>query len=70
MKKDSKNTAFTNLDKAGAGPSPSSQTEQRPPQARDLLSREDAAAGSPADYSVSGEEDPGAGLEALVRRDK
>jgi hypothetical protein len=32
------------------------------------LSRRDAAAGSPPDASVTGEEDPGAGLEFLVRK--
>lgn len=32
------------------------------------LSRRDAAAGAPADASVTGEEDPGAGLEFLVRK--
>lgn len=37
---------------------------------RDLLTKDEAASGGPADYSVTGEEDPGAGLEALVRRDQ
>jgi hypothetical protein len=32
------------------------------------LTRRDAAAGAPADASVTGEEDPGAGLEFLVRK--
>lgn len=32
------------------------------------LNRRDAAAGAPADASVTGEEDPGAGLEFLVRK--
>ncbi len=32
------------------------------------LSRRDAAAGAPADASVTGEEDPGAGLEFLVKK--
>lgn len=32
------------------------------------LNRRDAAAGAPADESVTGEEDPGAGLEFLVRK--
>ncbi len=37
---------------------------------RDLtLTRKDAKAGAPADESVGGEEDPGAGLEFLVKRD-
>lgn len=33
------------------------------------LSDEDAEAGAPADSSVAGEEDPGAGLEFLVKRE-
>lgn len=38
---------------------------------RDLnLSEEDARAGGPADESVVGEEDPGAGLEFLVKPDR
>lgn len=38
---------------------------------RDLnLSEEDAKAGGPADESVLGEEDPGAGLEFLVKPDR
>lgn len=48
----------------------SSNSGETPAEGRDFLSREDAAAGGPADSSVSGEEDPGAGLEALVKRDK
>jgi hypothetical protein len=32
------------------------------------LSRRAAAAGSPSDASVTGEEDPGSGLEFLVRK--
>lgn len=32
------------------------------------LNRRDAAAGAPADVSVTGEEDPGSGLEFLVRK--
>lgn len=38
---------------------------------RDItLSDEDAAAGAPADSSVAGEEDPGVGLEFLVKRER
>lgn len=33
-----------------------------------ILTRRDAAAGGPADASVTGEEDPGAGLEFLVHK--
>lgn len=37
---------------------------------RDItLSEHDAESGAPADSSVAGEEDPGAGLEALVKRE-
>lgn len=32
------------------------------------LSEADAKAGGPADQSVAGEEDPGAGLEFLIKR--
>ena len=32
------------------------------------LSRRDAAAAAPTDVSVTGEEDPGAGLEFLVKK--
>lgn len=39
------------------------------PDERDYhLNRRDAAAGAPADASVTGEEDPGAGLEFLVKK--
>lgn len=38
---------------------------------RDItLSPEDAKGGSPANVSVGGEEDAGAGLESVVRKDK
>lgn len=38
---------------------------------RDIeLDGPDAQAGAPSDSSVLGEEDPGAGLEFLVRRDR
>lgn len=44
------------------------KTQTLPEQvARDMtLSHKDAQAGSPADVSVGGEEDPGAALESLV----
>lgn len=35
-----------------------------------ILSDEDAEAGAPADSSVAGEEDPGVGLEFLVKRER
>lgn len=43
-------------------------SERPPSHPRDWeISKGDAAAGSPTDESVCGEEDPGAGLEYLVR---
>lgn len=48
-------------------PSPTQKPAQ--PEEREFhLTRRDAAAGAPADESVTGEEDPGAGLEFLVKK--
>lgn len=58
--------------KSPARPAKAKQpAKQLPPDdERDItLSRKDAAAGAPADYSVAGEEDPGVGLEFMVRGD-
>lgn len=59
---------------AAGGPRRDKQTKAQPQTEgnnRDLLLPEDQAeAGSPSNYSVSGEEDPGAGLEFLVKRKK
>lgn len=53
--------------KPGKKPSPSQKPAQ--PDERDYhLTRRDAAAGAPADESVTGEEDPGAALEFLVKK--
>lgn len=46
-------------------PAPSQKPAQ-PDEREYHLTRRDAAAGAPADESVTGEEDPGAGLEFLV----
>lgn len=35
-----------------------------------FVSKEHVEAGSPADHSVCGEEDPGVGLEFVVRKEK
>lgn len=48
-------------------PSPS-KPDPHPDERDYQLNRRDAAAGAPADASVTGEEDPGAGLEFLVKK--
>jgi len=49
---------------------PDTKKVHNPAHERDFcLSRHDAAAGGPADQSVTGEEDPGAGLEFLVNKE-
>lgn len=68
MRKPSK----TNPERAAAAPAKPCPTacKATAEDPRDLLlTRSDAAAGSPADASVAGEEDPGVGLEFLVRSD-
>lgn len=54
------------------GDSPNPDTDNAVPKAqRDItLSEEEAIASSPANESVCGEEDPGAGLEYLVNSDE
>lgn len=58
-------------DKPQSHPNISRQGEGEPEPADTQefhLSRRDAAAAAPADESVTGEEDPGAGLEFLVKK--
>lgn len=64
----SKPKRHTNKPAAAAKkPAPQKPTP-RPDESEYHLSPRDAAAAAPADESVTGEEDPGAGLEFLVRK--
>ena len=63
----SKPKRHTNKAAAAKKPAPLKPTPN-PDDSEYHLSPHDAAAAAPADESVTGEEDPGAGLEFLVRK--